>query len=259
MAYKDILVYLDPTPACEARLCAAIALARGQGARLWGVDVSSDEALLGKSGAVALGVGARFEAAVAEAGVDGRYVGSGDRVAASPPDHSHCVDLIVASRPEGEARALVKSFVPDDALLYSGAPMLLIPQTWTPGPIGADIVIAWNASREATRAVHDALPLLKRAAKVTIFAFSPQASDLKASASMLVDHLSRHGVKAGISDWTNTGDIRAVEALFASLDTQTSDLIVAGAYGHSRTYEALFGGVSLDLIRQPSVPVLMSH
>jgi nucleotide-binding universal stress UspA family protein len=58
---------------------------------------------------------------------------------------------------------------------------------------------------------------------------------------------------------TNTGDISALEALFASLDTQNADLIVAGAFGHSRLFESLFGGVSLDLMRQPSAPILMSH
>jgi hypothetical protein len=64
---------------------------------------------------------------------------------------------------------------------------------------------------------------------------------------MLVDHLAAHGVKAEhISDWTNTGDLTAVEALFASLDTQDADLIVAGAFGHSRSYEGLFGGVTLN-------------
>jgi nucleotide-binding universal stress UspA family protein len=77
---------------------------------------------------------------------------------------------------------------------------------------------------------------------------------------MLVQHLEAHGVKAHISDWTNTGDLTAIEALFASLDTQDADLIVAGAFGqHSRLYEGLFGGVSLDLMRQQSLPVLMSH
>src|ERR1700722_5299357 len=62
-----------------------------------------------------------------------------------------------------------------------------------------------------------------------------------------------------ISDWTNTGDLTAVEALFANLDTQDADLIVAGAFGHSRIYEGLFGGVTLDLMHQQSLPVLMSH
>jgi nucleotide-binding universal stress UspA family protein len=76
---------------------------------------------------------------------------------------------------------------------------------------------------------------------------------------MLADHLQRHGVVARISDWTDTGDLSALEALFASLDTQDADLIVAGAFGHSRLFESLFGGVSVDLMRQPTAPILLSH
>jgi nucleotide-binding universal stress UspA family protein len=74
-----------------------------------------------------------------------------------------------------------------------------------------------------------------------------------------VTHLSRHGVRARISDWTHTGDVGAIEAMFASLDTQSADLIVAGAFGHSRVFESLFGSVSHDLLAQPVLPVLMSH
>ena len=257
MAYKDILVYLDPTPASDARLGLAIALAKREGARLWGVDACTDEAYLGEWGASALSIGTRFEAKAK--GLNWRYLGSGDRTAASPPDHSHCVDLIVASWPGPETRHLVKSFIPEYPLLNSGSPVLMTPETWKPGPVGEDIVIAWNASREAARAVHAALPLLQRARKATIFAFSAHESGLRGSAAMLADHLAQHGVTAGVSDWTNTGDIRAVDALFASLEAQNADLVVAGAYGHSRTFEALFGGVSIDLLREPSLPILMSH
>ena len=66
----------------------------------------------------------------------------------------------------------------------------------------------------------------------------------------LVAHLANHGVKARVEGWTDTGDIDAVSALFACLDRDDIDLIVAGAYGHSRWVEGLFGGVSQDLIRQ---------
>jgi nucleotide-binding universal stress UspA family protein len=103
------------------------------------------------------------------------------------------------------------------------------------------------------------MPLLKRARKVTLFAFSSARSGLRASTDLLLEHLGRHDVTAHVSDWTNTGDISAVEALFADLDTQDADLIVAGAFGHSRVFEALFGGVTLELLRQPSLPLLLSH
>jgi len=143
---------------------------------------------------------------------------------------------------------LIASFVPNELLLRSGAPTLVVPDGWTYRPLGRNIVVAWNGSRESTRAVHDAMPLLEKAEKVVVFAFSSRMSSLKSSAEALIAHLHRHGVEAGLSDWTNTGDISAVEALFASLDTQDSDLVVAGGFGHSRIYEGLFGGVSLDLL-----------
>jgi nucleotide-binding universal stress UspA family protein len=259
MAYRDILVYLDPSPGAEDRLRCAAALAQTHLARLIGVDASSDDAFLGASAERAIQIADRFAEAVRAAGIVGEFVGSEYPKGVDSPDYSHSVDLIVAPRPEGEAKALVRSFVPDQLVSNSGVPVLVLPQEWTFGPIGQNIVVAWNASREATRAVHDSMPLLKKAHKVTIFAFSSARSALKASADLMAEHLARHEVTAHVSDWTNTGDISAVEALFADLDTQDADLIVAGAFGHSRVFEAMFGGVSLELLRQPSLPVLMSH
>jgi nucleotide-binding universal stress UspA family protein len=136
---------------------------------------------------------------------------------------------------------------------------LTLPNEWKLSAVGENIVIAWNASREAIRAVHDAMPLLVTAKKVTIFTFSARESALQATSEMLSDHLLRHGAVAKISDWTDTGELSALEALFADLDTQNADLIVAGAFGHSRLFESLFGSVSLDMMRQPTAPILMSH
>ena len=89
-----------------------------------------------------------FEAAVKDAGVVGHFIGA-DAEPALGSDFAHCVDLIVASRPEGEARKLVREEVPDRVLIEAGAPMLILPQDWAYGPLGENVVIAWNASREA--------------------------------------------------------------------------------------------------------------
>ncbi len=255
MAYKDILVYLDPTAESEQRLKYAVALAGAHGARLIGVDAgAATGALAADEGAVTRKT---FEDQTRSPGFTAVFVpadrpGEGDAF-------SHCVDLIVAPAPGGSSRDVVRRGALDRALLDSGAPMLILPPDWTGGTIGDNVVIAWNGGREALRAVHDAMPFLEKAVKVTVFCFSSRPSDLRASAVLLTEHLERHGVKSHISDWTNTGDLTAIEALFASLDTQDADLIVAGAFSHSRLYEGLFGGVSLDLMRQQSLPVLMSH
>jgi nucleotide-binding universal stress UspA family protein len=249
MSYRDILVYLDPSPATVARLNCAVDLAGAHGSRLIGVDASVDEP--------SAAISEMFWTVAARGQVDGFFVPA-DRKGS--PDYMHCVDLLIAPRPEGEARSLIRADVPDEALRQAGAPMLTIPTEWKPGAIGENIVIAWNASREANRAVHDAMPFLKRAKKVVIFGFSSGESELRASLDLLREHLQRHGVSAMVSDWTNTGDMGAVDALFASLDTQDSDLIVAGAFGHARSLESLFGGgVSAELLRQPTLPMLLSH
>ena len=258
MAYKDILVYLDPSGDAADRLRLAVQLAKTHGARLIGVDASDESALAGAWGDRVLHIRPAFEAAVKEAGVAGNFIDA-DAEPALGSDFAHCADLIVASRPEGEARKLMREEVPDRVLVEAGAPLLILPQDWTFGPIGVNVVIAWNASREAARAVRDAMPLLEKARKVTIFSFSARARTLRASAERLADHLQRHDVTARTSDWTDTGDVSALEALFASLDTQDADLIVAGAFGHSRLFETLFGGVSHDLLRQPTAPIFMSH
>jgi nucleotide-binding universal stress UspA family protein len=253
MAYKDILIYLDPSAESAERLKFAVSLAKAAGGRIVGVDASA------ATGALAAdeGLVTKKEFEDATRGLTAVYVpaekpGEGDAF-------THCVDLIVAPAPGGLARDVVRRGLLDRALTESGAPMLILPPDWTGGTVGDDIVIAWNGGREALRAVHDAMPFLEKAVKVTVFCFSARPSDLRASAIMLVDHLKAHGVAAGVSDWTNTGDLTAIEAMFASLDTQDADLIVAGAFSHSRLYEGLFGGVSLDLMRQQSLPVLMSH
>jgi nucleotide-binding universal stress UspA family protein len=259
VAYKEIIVYLDPTPDTEDRLNVAIDLARSHGARLIGVDACSEAAFEGQWLEKAAGVADVFDTAIKGAGVEGAYR-SVDRTAKSAQHfYSHYADLIIAPQPELEARPLVMAGVPEDVLLTSGVPMLLLPSGLIPPIKFENIVIAWKSSREAIRAVHDAMPLLRVAKKVTVFTFAPQSGHSGREPALLVDHLEQHGVWAKAETWIDTGEMSAVSALFACLDTQEADLIVAGAYGHSRLAEGLFGGVSRDLLGEPSLPLFLSH
>ena len=157
MAYKDMLVYLDPTVEAVERIRFAVSLAKTHGARLIGVDVSAPPA----------GQEAETEAAVSRTFTDTTRE-SGVTTIFAPADRSgeidaftHCADLMIAPGPESLAHGAVRRGALDRALLESGAPMLMLPPDWTPGPVGDNIVIAWNAGREALRAVHDAMPLEK--------------------------------------------------------------------------------------------------
>jgi len=259
MAYKDILVFLDPTADSEHRFHLAMTMAASHGARLIGLDTCSDAAFTGKWRERAVGMQDQFGEAIKQSGVKGIFLTAERWRKGGEHRFAHYSDLIIASQRESETADLIIPEIPEDVLVTAGVPVLLLPYGWKPHIIGENIVIAWKSNREATRAVHDAMPLLTRAKKVTAFTFAPQTDLFGNEPDSLVNHLHQHGVLAQASSWPDTGDISAVDALFACLDTQDADLIVAGAYGHSRFLEGLFGGVSRDLTLQPSLPVLMSH
>jgi nucleotide-binding universal stress UspA family protein len=259
MAYKDVLVYLDPTSDTQNRLRLAATIATSHGARLIGMDVCSEAAFESQWRERAIGLRELFDEATKKAGIDGLFLAAPNPNKDSEHRYAHYADLIIASQREVEAEDLLVPGIPEYVLITAGVPVLLLPRGWMGGPVGDNIVIAWKSSREAARAVHDAMPFLARAKKVTAFTFAPQRDLFGTEPEALVNHLRQHGVSAQSSTWPDTGEITAVDALFACLDTQDADLIVAGAFGHSRLLEGLFGGVSHDLTRQPSLPVLMSH
>jgi nucleotide-binding universal stress UspA family protein len=123
------------------------------------------------------------------------------------------------------------------------------------------VVIAWNSAREAARAVHDAMPLLIAAEAVTVLTIDPREGpqghgELPGADISL--HLARHGVKAQV-ERTVSADLPVGEVLLSRLADLGADLLVMGAYGHSRMRELLLGGATRSLLQSMTVPVLMSH
>jgi len=253
MGYADILCLLDTSEESTDRLRIAATLAAAHGARLTGVDATAGEV----SSAATAELGARFEEAANAYAVTANFIPSG-LLDAALFIHS-CTDLIVAPSPGGPSRAFTHHGLIERALTESGAPVLMTPAGLKIKSVGETAIVAWNGAREALRAVHDALPILKRAGAATVFAFSSRPGTLRESARHLIEHLRRHGVAANLADWTNAGGLSPVEALLACAEDRSADLIVAGAFGHSRLYEEIFGGVSIELLRQQSAPLLMSH
>jgi nucleotide-binding universal stress UspA family protein len=148
-----------------------------------------------------------------------------------------------------------------NVMLASGRPVLAIPYAGQFEQIGERVLVAWNASREATRAVNDALPLLMGAKAVTILAVNPKHGieghgDVPAADIAL--HLARHGVKAEAAH-TIAKDISEGDALLSYAADLGADLIVAGGYGHSRAREMVFGGATRTLLQEMTVPMLLSH
>jgi len=162
----------------------------------------------------------------------------------------HQADPASFSPADGEA-------VSTELVLGAACPVLLIPYAGTFEQIGNRVLIAWNDSREASRAVHDALPMLKQAQKVVILTVNPPRDEAAAGAEVAA-YLARHGVNA-VASQTVIKDIDIASALVSAVSDYDADLLVMGAWGHSRMRELMFGGATRGVLAQMTVPVLMSH
>jgi nucleotide-binding universal stress UspA family protein len=174
--------------------------------------------------------------------------------------HARYADLVILGQPDPNADPGA-SGIPAPALLSSGRPVLLVPYAGDVATIGETVLVAWNASREAARAVNDALPLLREARAVTVLAVNPLggiAGDGDVPAADIALHLARHGVKAEAAH-TVAPEIPEGDAILDYAADIGADLIVAGGYGHSRMREFVFGGVTRSLLTEMTVPVFLSH
>lgn len=190
-------------------------------------------------------------------------------------------DLVVVGQinPDEPSPTVLSDF-PEYVLLNSGRPVLIIPYAGRFENIGKRILISWDGSREATRAVTDAIPLLQRAEIVHVVVFDSDTKDATHGGQPGADialYLARHGVKVEVSlhaTGTNlrrrTVDSTTGEAqqsagmdvgnsLLSLASDLSTDMIVMGGYGHSRFRETLLGGVTRTMMQSMTVPVLMSH
>ena len=127
--------------------------------------------------------------------------------------------------------------------------------------VGSHVLVAWNATREAARAVNDAMPILQKAEKVTVLSVNPPSEEAGGPAWPAADialHLARHGVTAEASS-TVSLEIDVGNAILSRAADFGSDLIVMGGYGHSRQREFILGGVTRTLLQHMTVPVIMAH
>lgn len=169
-------------------------------------------------------------------------------------------DLVVLPRPYGKGRGVEAEASVEAALFDGQAPVLVMPGADLPKPFGSRIVVAWNQSTEALNAARRALPFLKKADLVNIAVIDPpqhgpERSDPGGPLSLM---LSRHGVKAQVSVLAKTMP-RVSDVLARHVRDENADLLVMGAYGHSRFREAILGGATRNMLEKAEVPVLMAH
>lgn len=279
--YKDLLVALDAAPQSMVRLQIAAELAERFSAHLVGLYTATvpevagrygyfDPALLDplfrevldKSRAEADGVRSRFEDCVARCGISAEW-----RLATGFPSetaavHARYADLVVLGQidPEDGLASLVRP-VPQEVALAAGRPILVVPYAGKFAQTGRRVMVGWDASREATRAINDSLPLLAAAQSVTVLSVDPRSGFTghgEVPGADIAVHLARHGVKATIERTVSAG-IGVGETLLSRAADLEIDLLVMGAYAHSRVRELLLGGATRTVLDSMTLPVLMSH
>ena len=174
--------------------------------------------------------------------------------------HARYADLVVIGQPNPDEGSGVEPGFAHRLVLAAGRPVLAVPYAGEFKTIGKRVLVAWNAGREATRAVTDAIPLLRTADEVTVTAVRPGRTPGhgEVPGADIGLYLSRHGVRVKVAAIEAT-DIDVGNELLSRAADRSCDLIVMGAYGHSRVSELVLGGVTRTLFDSMTVPVLMSH
>jgi nucleotide-binding universal stress UspA family protein len=280
MSYKTILLHLDDAPRREERLTLAFEMAERFDAHLVGLYVPAMPLLppyaLAEAGPAAVEIEARRRAAEAgsaeavfrAASSRHRAVKCEWRRGHGDPVTAICVsaryaDVVIAGQPEpkGDGASRQPAGFAGDLVLATGRPVVFVPYAGRFPSVGKRVLVAWNAGREAARALRDALPLLRGATQVDVVAFDPGRGGAPHGDVPGADiglFLARHGVKVTVSQQSGTSMDVGAQILSRAADL-SSDLIVMGAYGHSRMREQILGGATRTLLEAMTVPVLMSH
>jgi len=276
MSYKTILVHIDAGKRCLVRVDVAISLAQQQDAHLVALNAIAPFELPGYVMAelgpeiieAQRGVAAN-ELARTEAEFNQQASAAGLRnvewrsAIDDPVDamtlHARYADLVVVGQTDPSENLQVAADFPERLVLAAGRPVLILPYVGRFATIGKRILIAWKPSREATRAVTDAIPFLQRADNVHVMAMNPKAGEHGTVPGADIGlYLARHGVRVEVKmDYGAEVDV-GNELLSRAADLG-ADLIVMGGYGHSRLKELVLGGATRTILESMTVPVLMSH
>ena len=281
MSYKDLLVVLDAEPAAAGRAAFAAGFAERFGAHLVGLYPVPDFArprefgyydpamldpiyreLREQADAQAEATRQTFEDAVRRRGLSAEWRAIPALPDGDPAVHARYVDLAIVGQRDpdrGESASLPPR--PEHVALAAGRPVLVVPYAGRFEEVGRRVVVAWSATREATRAVNDAMPLLSAAETVTVLTVDPHTGpdthgELPGADISL--HLARHGVKATV-ERTFAADVPIGETILSRAADFGADLLVMGLYGHSRARELLLGGATRTILDSMTMPVLMSH
>ncbi|MFY0679689.1 MAG: universal stress protein [Thalassovita sp.] len=180
----------------------------------------------------------------------GRHVGG----------HARFSDLAILPQPYGEGRGAELEPIVEAAMFDGKVPVLVLPAEASINATPSQVIIAWNESNESMAAVRAALPILKKASTVRVLVIDPPAHGPHRSdpGGMLSQFLARHNVRVEIDVLSKTLP-RVSDVILRHATDTDADLVVMGAYGHSRFREAILGGATRDMLEQTQIPVFMAH
>ena len=279
MSYKSILTIVTDPAASEVQLETAIAMARREDAHLDVLCLGVDRTQTGYYYAGASAYvhqetieRAQAEAAAAELQVrnlldaqDIRWAVEGvvaqmGAISTIVGLRARFADLVVQARPYGKSRTQDAETVVEAAMFDGHAPVLIVPDQDSPLPAPRRVIVAWNQSTEALTAIRRALPILKAADLVDITSIDPPAHGPERSdpGGQLSQMLARHGVHAEVSVLAKTMP-RVSDVINRHVRDTSTNMVVMGAYGHSRFREAILGGATRYMLEMAEVPVFMAH
>lgn len=279
MSYKTVLVHVDETSRSNLRVKIAAEIAMLDNAHLVGTAVTGVSRFIYQDGNISASdpnltihlnflreraekAVAGFNKIVTDLGVPSYESAiANDEAGGGIGLQARYSDLVVLGQtnPDEPSPSVLPDF-PEYIVMNSGRPVLIIPYAGDFTTVAKRPLISWDASRESTRAVTDAIPLLKQADLVQVAIFNSKSSSDAHGEQPGADialFLARHGVKVEVSVHKTSTDIgNALLSLSHDLD---SDMIVMGGYGHSRLREMIMGGVTRTILESMTIPVLMSH
>jgi nucleotide-binding universal stress UspA family protein len=282
MDFKTILVNLNHEARAQEMIAAAAAIARRSEAHVIGLyvmppvlvpadmimpmgpEVYTEQIAAHKAQAKRIETAferlTRGEPFVAEWRLHGDPGFTYDPIANGVIEEARSAELVIVSQGTGAGGGPMLAELAERVGLESGRPVLVVPTEWQPREYGRDITIAWNDTRESARAAFDALPLLERANRVRLITVGQKKQNGRNTvpASELAATLARHGLDVEVntfgSESRHTGD-----TILSQVTADGSDLLVMGIYGHSRLREFVLGGATRDVLKNMTIPVLMSH
>ena len=170
-------------------------------------------------------------------------------------------DLVLMGQTDKDDQGLPMVGQPDLVALKSGSPVMVIPRDFNRGPVNGSVVLAWDGTRAAARAMADAVHFLEEVSVVTVLTVGESTPAQKARQDVVATHLSRHGIDTKLEMITNSkhDKVSIGEVIVNYCEQMRPDVLVMGAYEHSKFREDYFGGVTNTVLKNLTIPVFMSH